>query len=237
MTAIRAATYWPSVAMKVDREVGTVIAGQVRGHHRRARRRAASHRAAPARRHRRQARDTLQVKRPRVVWNTRAAGSLPAYGPTMARLWPDYGLSRMIMSGSTASARRAGSTLATATAANRTSGAASHTQRVGNAGAGCDSRQPSRHQQRSEHACDRPGPGEPQSVGEHLMQSSAGLVRQARCAARFRGGAAVRRRTSRRTGREHPAPATSRRTRRRAPSRCAPARARSCRGGWRASSP
>ena len=28
MTAIRAATYWPSVAMKVDSQVGTVSAGK-----------------------------------------------------------------------------------------------------------------------------------------------------------------------------------------------------------------
>jgi imidazolonepropionase-like amidohydrolase len=28
MTAIRAATYWPSVAMKVDRDVGTVTPGK-----------------------------------------------------------------------------------------------------------------------------------------------------------------------------------------------------------------
>jgi imidazolonepropionase-like amidohydrolase len=28
MTAIRAATYWPSVAMKVDREVGTIAEGK-----------------------------------------------------------------------------------------------------------------------------------------------------------------------------------------------------------------
>jgi imidazolonepropionase-like amidohydrolase len=28
MTAIRAATYWPAVAMKVDKEVGTVTEGK-----------------------------------------------------------------------------------------------------------------------------------------------------------------------------------------------------------------
>ena len=43
MVAIRAATYWPSVAMKVGSGRHRQR-GQVRGHHRRARRRAATHR-------------------------------------------------------------------------------------------------------------------------------------------------------------------------------------------------
>ena len=54
MEAIRGATYWPSVAMKMDTRRRHGDAGQVRGHHRGARRRAALHRPAAARGHRRQ---------------------------------------------------------------------------------------------------------------------------------------------------------------------------------------